>query len=471
MQAALSNGAVLLNIFSTSHQTYATLLAKNRYSTWKVENPQQLERKIVAMLCAMGNYDGNREIAQNQLTDDSWKVPAREAIDTFLTGSKLNFGQAFDELIVVPDGVFWYLPFEAVQVGDAKNPISLLSKTRVRYAPTMSLAVTSQVGRIESPKIGVVLGRLYPREDAGANQEVIEKLTKAFPKTVPLSGALAAPSPVYGSLVDGLVVLDDLNNRESSRDANPLDFSLVALDRQRQAGALVNWMALPWKRTDLFVLPGFHTAAESGLKDLSNAGQDLFLTSCALMATGVRTVLISRWRTAGGATRELVRNFVQEYPFATASEAWQRSVQLAMESPLDVAHEPRVKMISNAPMPKAGHPFFWAGYMVIDTGVLPRVDEGEPDDAPVIKLDMPANPQAAPNGAAGKGGVAKEAANDSAKRGDEPSGKAKAVRDDPVKGDRPSDDTDSAVGVNPPPGTKARSGAVRFQGRSQQTRR
>ncbi len=109
--------------------------------------------------------------------------------------------------------------------------------------------------------------------------------------------------------MDGLVVLDDLNNRETSRDANPLDFSLVALDRQRQAGALVNWMALPWKRTDLFVLPGFHTAAESGLKDLSHAGQDLFLTSCALMATGARTVLISRWRTAGGAMRELVREF------------------------------------------------------------------------------------------------------------------------------------------------------------------
>ncbi len=174
-------------------------------------------------------------------------------------------------------------------------------------------------------------------------------------------------------------------------------------------------MALPWKRTDLFVMPGFHTPAESGLKDLNHAGQDLFLTSCALMATGARTVLISRWRTAGGATRELVRNFVQEYPFMTASEAWQRSVQLAMESPLDVAHEPRVKMISNAPMPKAGHPFFWAGYMVIDTGVPPRVDEADPENAPVIKLDIPANAKPAPNAAARKEAAAKEAANDAAK--------------------------------------------------------
>ncbi len=182
VQAVLPNGAVLLNIFSTSHQTYATLLAKNRYSNWKVENPQQIEKKIVAMLCAMGNYDGNREIAQNQLTDDSWKVPAREAIDTFLASSKLNFGQAFDELIVVPDSVFWYLPFEAVQVGDAKNPISLLSKTRVRYAPTMSLAVTSQVGRIESPKIGVVLGRLYPREDAVREPGSHRQTYQGFPK-------------------------------------------------------------------------------------------------------------------------------------------------------------------------------------------------------------------------------------------------------------------------------------------------
>jgi hypothetical protein len=451
VQAALPEGTVLLNIFCTSHQTYATLLAKNRYANWKVENPQQLERKIVAMLRAMGNYDGNREIAQNQLTDDSWKPAARDVIDTFLASSKLNFGQAFDELIVVPDGILWYLPFEAVQVGDAKSPISLLSKTRVRYAPTMSLAVTSQVGRIESPKIGVVLGRLYPREDASTNDEILSKLTKAFPKTVPLAGALTAPSPVYGSLLDGLVVLDDLNNRETSRDANPLDLTVAALDRQRQAGALVNWMALPWKRTDLFVLPGFHTAAESGLKDVSHAGQDLFLTSCALLASGARTVLVSRWRTAGGATRELVRNFVQEYPFTTASEAWQRSVQLAIESPLDVAHEPRVKMISNAPAPKAGHPFFWAGYMVIDTGVSPRVEEPEPDDAPVVKLQMPENQNAqnARNAAAGKEDAAKEAA-----KPDEAAAKDSAPPDPGVKGDRPNDDADSAVGVKPEPNAK-----------------
>ena len=33
-----------------------------------------------------------------------------------LKGSQADFSQTFDELIIVPDGVLWYVPFEALQV-------------------------------------------------------------------------------------------------------------------------------------------------------------------------------------------------------------------------------------------------------------------------------------------------------------------------------------------------------------------
>jgi hypothetical protein len=384
IQAALPEGTRLLTVFAANRQLYAALFARDKYVHWKVERPDLLEKRIAAMLRAMGNHDGNRDLPQTQFIDKSWEAPAREAIEAFVKGTRINLALTdFDELVIVPDGVVWYLPFEAVHVGEAKNSIPLLAKTRIRYAPTMGLALADRAGRQESPEIGIVIGKSTLRDESSAADEFLAKLQQALPKTTLLDGALAGPSPILGSLLDGVIVLDDLANLPQS----PFDWSPVPLDRQKPAGMLANWLSLPWKTTDVFVLPGFHTPCENGLKDASS-GQDLFMASCALMATGARTVLLSRWRTGGQSSRELARQFVQELPFSTASQAWQRAVQLVKASPLDVAYEPRVRTVPNAPAINGAHPFFWAGYMVLDRGVPPHGQSVEPAEPAVLKLEL-----------------------------------------------------------------------------------
>ena len=54
------------------------------------------------------------------------------------------------------------------------------------------------------------------------------------------------------------------------------------------------------------------------------------------------------------------------------SDAWQRSVRLAIQSELDLSLEPRVKSPPTDMTLTAEHPFFWSGYMVVDTGVEPK---------------------------------------------------------------------------------------------------
>jgi tetratricopeptide (TPR) repeat protein len=383
IQAELPSGTVLLSVFAANRQLHAILLSKDKYANWAVERPDVLEKRISGLLRAMGNFDGARELQQSQLTEAAWQAPARELIDHFLKGSNLNFAQPFDELVVVPDGAVWYLPFEAVHVGDAKSSIPLIDKTRVRYAPTVGLAVAARRGRLESPEVAVVLSG----QDAGQEPSVVEnfitRLQAATPKATVLAG-VAGPSPLYGLLADWIVVLSDLANQPQS----PFEWSPLPLDRQRAAGSLANWLALPWKSTDVMVLPGFHTPGENALREGGAVrGHDLFLASCGLMATGARTIVLSRWRTGGQSSRELVRQFLQELPFSTASEAWQRAVQLVKESPLDVAYEPRVRGVPGGPPIDGGHPFFWAGYMVFDTGVVPHSKEAAPEEPPVLKLE------------------------------------------------------------------------------------
>jgi hypothetical protein len=50
-------------------------------------------------------------------------------------------------------------------------------------------------------------------------------------------------------------------------------------------------------------------------------------------------------------------------------------VQLAADRVLDPAAEPRFKPSAAADGLKADHPFFWAGYLLIDTGAGPPADD------------------------------------------------------------------------------------------------
>jgi CHAT domain-containing protein len=102
----------------------------------------------------------------------------------------------------------------------------------------------------------------------------------------------------------------------------------------------------------------------------------MFLPACTLMATGARTVLISRWRDGGSTTYKLMREFAQELPHVPAAQAWRRSVALAKDQSIDWELEPRVKRFETDDFPRADHPMFWAGYMLIDTGLAPVADRG-----------------------------------------------------------------------------------------------
>ena len=94
------------------------------------------------------------------------------------------------------------------------------------------------------------------------------------------------------------------------------------------------------------------------------------------MAGGARSILMTRWRTSGRTNFDLVREFAKELPNALAADAWPRACLLAREAPLDAVREPRLKRSDETgDLPTADHPFFWAGYMLVDTGPRPVVPE------------------------------------------------------------------------------------------------
>jgi len=390
VQARLPEGHVILAFFQAGGEMYGFLVNKERYNYWRVKSIASLTKRITGMLRDMGHHEGNRELGLKELADPAWKQSSRQVLDELLEGSKADFTTDFPEMIIVPDGVLWYVPFEALQVSVSNSLRPLISRFRIRYVPTVSLAVPDSPPPAPNAPTTVVLGRLHPRDDPAVAQAAFQDFTKTIPRCVALSKPpLPAPTSLYAALMQRLIVLDDLAPPE--QDA----YAWTPIQIERKPGNLLgDWFALPWGGPEVVILPGFHTAAENSLKRVSPAapGAEIFLNLCALMSSGAKTLLVSRWRTGGQTSRDIVREFAQELPHTSPADAWQRAVLVTVDTPLDLSAEPRIQRSADREPPKAVHPFFWAGYMLVDRGVGPPLTE-EPakPDQPALKL-KPAEP-------------------------------------------------------------------------------
>jgi len=392
LQKRLQPGQALLVYHDTPEGLLGLLVTAKASTHWNCGPSNRLAALVSQFLRDLGNNDANHELVTQELVSAKWHATSARLFKALFEGSSIS-PSSTTELIVVPDGVTWYVPFEALVADVDGKPATLVSTSKVRYAPTAGLAFSFEGTWRRVQRTGVVAGKLVPGDNDAVRAEVAAPLQAALPGALPLASPLPAPSPVVASLLDALVVLDDIE-----MPADPLDLTPLPLDRSRPQGSLEQWLALPASGPQRIVLPGMHTPAERGGKAARSRrggtsaapGDELFYASCSLMSAGAETLLLSRWRVGGQSTLDLVREFVQELPHTAAADAWQRSVQLAMEMPVDPLSELRVKAGKDAVELTAAHPFFWAGYLVVDSGWRPEEPElqegqvAEPVAAPAV---------------------------------------------------------------------------------------
>ncbi|MHB0957746.1 MAG: CHAT domain-containing protein [Pirellulaceae bacterium] len=357
----------ILVFAATSKATYAFLLGKENYANWQLEAPSKIKANCVKLLRDFGQFDRNQPLGIKELTGVTWKETAAEILQQLTGNAPPEAWDEIEELIIVPDGLLWYVPFEALQISSGAQSTSLIEKVRIRYVPTVSLAVPDNTPRKRDAHTAVVVGEIFAKSNTTAAQEVVTQLQADDPNVFAMPLKPTSPSAMLAKSVDRLVVLNDLENDAKG----PYDWSPLPTERGKAAGSLAQWMLSPWGGPDQVVLPGFHTPAETALKR-GGTGEEMFLAVCGFMSTGSRTLLLSRWRDGGRTSYDLAREFVRELPHRSASDAWQRSVRLALQSELDISLEPRVKSPPTDMTFKAEHPFFWSGYLLVDTGVEPK---------------------------------------------------------------------------------------------------
>ena len=258
----------------------------------------------------------------------------------------------------------------------------LLARVRIRYLPMLSF--TRPDPRAVSPLAETIAlaGKLHAKEEEGWSASAIADLSTSLANVKAYSPS-RIPSRYLAPFCERLLVYSGI---DVSGRRGPFGWSPLPGDRSNMDGSLSAWMTLPWGAPSQLILPGYSTAAESSLRR-GGTGDELFLTSSALLAAGSRTVLLSRWRVGGKSSHGLVNEFTQELPHLSASNAWQRAVQLTRSTELDFTREPRLNRSSFSEAWNAEHPFFWAGYMLIDQTYWAPGEEPTP---------VPPDPAAAP---------------------------------------------------------------------------
>jgi tetratricopeptide (TPR) repeat protein len=380
LQNRLTERQVVLSFYSTNRSVYAFLMSKQKYAHWRIGSPTKVKAELKSLLKSIGLHDKNQAVQIKDLNDSEWKQPARELMRMLIPDAEGPAWEPFDELVVVPDGVLWYLPFELLQIADGAGESALSSKVRIRYSPTVSLSEPDRRRLPPSARTAIVVGKMTPRDDDVFVEEAAADLLSAT-GGVRLPDRLNVPSALLAKQMDQLVVFADIEDS----DRSPYAWSPAQLDRGKLGSTLGDWLALPWGGPQQLALPGYHTSAENSLRR-GGTGAEVFLSICGMMASGSRTILLSRWRVGGASSQKLVREYVQELPYQSASLAWRRSLDLSIDSPLDPTAEPRVQGASAGESPPADHPFFWSGYMLVDTGVDPSKAIAPPAAGPALEI-------------------------------------------------------------------------------------
>ncbi|HEX5471153.1 MAG TPA: hypothetical protein VFW73_04670, partial [Lacipirellulaceae bacterium] len=380
IQKTLDDGEALIEFHAVGQSVYGLLVTKSNINIWQLPDAHRLRAGLGGFLRALGNYSANRQLSVTELKSDSWHLPAKQAYAAIFDNSRLEIGST-KSAVIVPDSLLWYIPFEALIPNGAKNEKVLADHFPIRYGPTAALAVTNPRPLRRVQHTGIVPSDLKFAGEAPDRNQLLQELTDVVSGPMVLPVPVTEPAHLISPLLDTLIMLDEVPGNSIGDPSTILPRSRTATKDKLNA-----WITLPFGGPERIVITGFKTEAQQGLKPprretsrtstnrkIFAPGDEIFQSLCNLMAAGARTVLLSRWRTAGRTNFDLVREYAKESTAIPASDAWQRACLLARENPIDQNHEPRLKHSDDTgDLPTADHPFFWAGYLLVDTGPRPK---------------------------------------------------------------------------------------------------
>lgn len=370
----LDNQAILRFVLVPGDPTVrveAYLISRSFSKRFDLGPALDVQKRLVKLLTTLGlGKEKNRKL----ILDDFklWQEAAAELRDG-LVGDELRTALTdYSQLVIVPDGWLWYVPFAMLPVEGSDGP-RWIEKIEIAFAPTVSLAnqcfgaVSAKVALEEKRKIApnaISEGAVWNDNFFGGIDEADEAEKAAeFETDVPGLKVLQPIKeiiPVHLYRVRPPLLVAACRVIENK---TPLDSAWL---QQSEAKGRLTWsdsLLSPMSCPSVLFVPGWTSSAAS--LNLGN-GDELFLPAMAMLQSGTRQGLLNRWSGAGSASQILLKRYFQESNEHTPSEAWRRSLTALWAEEVPPAQEDTLQgaEFAKALMP-GSHALLWGGYLHI----------------------------------------------------------------------------------------------------------
>ena len=359
----IPEGALTLSMLNTASGYHLFFVSRERIRYVKLGTTQGLNRAITKMLKDIGAIGGSATDAE-KLNSEAWRESANEVKrGLFVDIPDESFGNVV-ELVVIPDGMLWYMPFEALPMTIDGREQFLVDLCPIRYAPTMYLSVEAPGGGALK-RHSVAFGNMHSRGEVETTIAEVEELKKRFPDLHSYEKQ-TTPSGLSAWLTDHFMVWS-----ESFIPNNGYAYQPVPFDASDHA-SISSWLSLPWYGPEYLSLPGLRSFG----KGRKANGSEMFVTTVTLMAAGSRTIMLPRWPTGGAISLGLSRLYAENLSDdANGAKALRKAMIDSRDLAFDIEKEPQIKKEKDLGDISAQHPFFWSSFFVVDQ---PRLTAAAP---------------------------------------------------------------------------------------------
>ena len=287
--------------------------------------------------------------------------------------------QGINSLIIVPDGVLWGLPFQALQPSSSRYAIEdyvfsyAPSLTVLREEMKQSVPLTTTHGlttllALGNPAVGAAT---LEHARTGLMDERLEPLPEAE-KQVRLLGELYGPdqSKIYTGLgaqeerfkaEAGNYKIIHLATHGILNNSSPMYSQLVLSTSDATSvedGLLEAWEIMKLDlRADLVVLSACETA-----RGRIGAGEGIVGLSWALFVAGAPTAVVTQWKVESASSTELMLEFHKQMKHTSRGTGMLYSAAALRQAAL--------KLLRGKPY---DHPYYWAPFVVIGNGMGARL--------------------------------------------------------------------------------------------------
>lgn len=273
------------------------------------------------------------------------------ALDDLLVAPLRPSLRGTSDLILVPDGVLWQLPFQALRSADGRY---LIEDLAISYAPSIAVLREMVSGR-RAPAARTLLAFAGP---GGAGQDPLPEMEKEVRQLAAIYGP---SSRVYS----GSAAREDRLKSEASKfgvlhvsahgtldDASPMYSHLALADPVGASGD--DGMLEAWElmRLHLDAELVVFSACDTGRGRVA-PGEGLLGLMWATFVGGAPAALVSQWRVDSASSTTLMIAF---------HRAWNRPAGMSRAAAL------RDAALSVLGTPGYSHPFYWAGFILAGDG-------------------------------------------------------------------------------------------------------